>query len=281
MNSNDHIPNIVASSCATGVAEIATLPICSIKTNYQTKPLGNGHTFVNPYFSQSSLIEKSKDLQKHNLGQNTSSIKDVVKEIYVNKGLKGFYSASLPATCSQIISTSGKYTLYRFGTANNVPTVVSAIGSGIVVSIFTHPLDFIRVALQRQKHIQRGDKIFNSSQLGIKMFYRGYSKSLAKVIIGSSLFFPIYDFTKKNINKRLLLDTSYVPLLSSMISAIISTVILQPIDYIKVRNMAGLPWYQGLNPLKYLRGCSLNLFRVVPHFMITMTLTEKVYTLLQ
>jgi hypothetical protein len=264
MNPNDHIRNIIASSCATGIAEIATIPICAIKTNYQTKPL-----------------------------EKLPSVKDVVKGIYTNKGIKGFYSASLPAMSSQIISTSGKYTLYRFGTANNVPTVIAAIGSGIVVSLFTHPLDFIRVAVQRGDKIFKGNshfsqlslieksKNYQKHTLEVKMFYRGYSKSLTKVIVGSSLYFPIYDFTKKNINKRLLVDNSLTSLLSSMTSAIISTIILQPIDYIKVRNIAGLPWYQGLNPLKYLRGSSLNLLRVVPHFMITMTLTEKFHTLLQ
>ena len=230
----NHITNLIASSFATGIAEISTLPICVLKTNFQT----------------------DKQL----------AIPHLIRNIYQTRGIKGFYSASIPALSAQIISTSGKYTLYRIGTSNDVPKIISGIGSGVVISVITHPLDFIRIALQRGEGIS---ELMNNN--GLKTFYRGYSKNLTKVVIGSSLFFPIYDFSKSIVDN---------PIYASMSSAVISTIIMQPFDYIKTRNIAGLKWYQGMNPIKYFKGCSLNLLRIVPHFTIVMTLTEKLREIL-
>ena len=66
--------NIIYSSSATAVAEFLTLPICTIKTNFQ-----NIHDMrVKP------------------------SILGVVKDIYRRGGIKPFYAASLPAIGGQI-----------------------------------------------------------------------------------------------------------------------------------------------------------------------------------
>lgn len=219
--------NLVASSVATGIAELATIPICTVKTNYQTR--------------------------------QTNSIIQTVKNIYKYRGVKGFYSASIFAVPAQVISTSGKYTLYQLGRSYDIPRIPAGILSGLVVSSITHPIDFWRISYQRKEKPDYSK--------GIRIFYRGYSKSITKVIVASSLFLPIYDFTKDRINH---------PFLASLTSAIISTMLIQPIDYIKTRNVAGVPWYQGPNPIIYFRGCSLNLLRIVPHFTIVMTVTEKI-----
>ena len=75
------IDRVVNSAIATGVAEIVTLPICTLKTVYQ----------------------------------NTSSVSFVesAKKIYITSGIKGFYKASVPAIMSQMFSTSSKYAFYR------------------------------------------------------------------------------------------------------------------------------------------------------------------------
>ena len=85
--------NFIASSIGTAFAEIITLPICTVKTNYQ----------VNLHYK---------------------SIFDVIKDIYKKNGFIGFYNASLSAVSSQIISTSVKFTFYDYikkyrGTKNN------------------------------------------------------------------------------------------------------------------------------------------------------------------
>ncbi len=222
----NNLNNLVASSAATALAELVTIPICTVKTNYQTR---------------------------------NNSIIQTVQNIYKYRGITGFYSASIFAVPAQVFSTSGKYTLYQLGTSYDIPRIPAGILSGLIISSITHPIDFWRISYQRK------EKPDFSKGWGI--IYRGYSKSITKVIVASSLFLPIYDFTKDKINN---------PFLASLTSAIISTVLIQPIDYIKTRNIAGVPWYQGMKPMTYFRGCSLNLLRIVPHFTIVMTVTEYI-----
>ena len=69
-NNNKIFRNIVYSSLATSIAELATLPICTIKTNYQ-----NTHS---------------------------NSIINTAKSIYSRGGIKPFYAASVPAIFGQV-----------------------------------------------------------------------------------------------------------------------------------------------------------------------------------
>lgn len=208
------------SVIATGVAEFLTLPICTCKTVYQNS--------------------------------NHNSIKYTVNDIYSRLGIKGFYQASLPAISSQIFSTSSKYVLYRKLESSKVLSdnkFINGAISGVVSSLFTHPLDFIRVHWQMNADFQV--KHFDA-------LYRGYSKTFSKVIVGSSLFFPLTDLAKTKTDNIIL---------ASLLSGIVSTIVIQPIDYLKTRHIYGLSLYSE-SPYK---GLSLNLLRVVPHFMIVMT----------
>jgi hypothetical protein len=103
-------------------------------------------------------------------------------------------------------------------------------------------------------------------RLGFGLVYRGYSKTFIKILSSSAFFFPIYDMVR---------EQNYHPVVSSLISAIISTTLMQPIDYLKTRHIAGLQLYQGFNPLIYYKGLSLNLARIVPHFIIMMCFIDK------
>jgi len=42
----------------------------------------------------------------------------------------------------------------------------------------------------------------------------------------------------------------------------------------KTRQIYGLPWFQGYHPRLYFKGLSLNLIRIVPHFVIVMTTVD-------
>lgn len=221
--------NIIYSSSATAIAEFITLPICTIKTNFQNIQ----DMKINP-----SIINVSKD-------------------IYKRGGFSAFYSASYPAIGGQIFSTTSKYTLYRyFDTNPDYPIknkFLNGMTAGIISSLFTHPMDVIKV------HLQMGNK-FRMEKL-----YRGYSKTFAKIALSSSIFFPLYDTIKAKINN---------PYLSASCSGIVACILMHPIDYLKTRHMAGLNLYEGWNPLIYYRGLSINLLRIVPHFVITMGVIE-------
>lgn len=241
---NDQIPrppppwfkSIFISSIATTVAEISTIPICTLKTHFV-----NDEDPVNRSYSRS------------------------IRSIYQQQGgFRGFYRASGPAIAAQVLSTTLKYTCYRGLQSSNLIPNHGIIGNmingslvGIGVSLITHPIDVIRVHYQM-------DKKFPET----KILYRGISKSLSKGIIGSSLFFPLYDLFKNEIFPG-------SQTIASFSSAVTSTLIMHPLDYLKVRHIYGQSLYDSKwNILKYYRGVGLSLARIVPHFMIVMNTIE-------
>jgi len=221
-----------ASMVATAVAEVATTPICTLKTVFQ---------------NQSNGLNKT--------------IQQTMRNIYRVGGIKQFYNASPAAVSSQVLSTGFKYTLYRYLERNyQINPFVCGFLSGVAATIFTHPIDAVRVYLQMGNNVGKEFK-----QRPFNFMYRGYSRSFLKSGIGSSCFYPIYDFCKRKVDN---------PVVASGLSAIISTTIMQPFDYSKNRAIYGLTEVNKWNPFTYYRGYSLNLFRIVPHFIITMTVIE-------
>mgnify|MGYP000900356349 CR=1 FL=1 len=229
--------NFLASSIGTAIAEVATIPLCTIKTNYQTN------------LSHTSFI-------------------GVTKNIYASRGIIGFYDATPSAIASQILSTATKYTFYSSiknyrGTeqTNIMGNIFNGMLAGIFSSFFTHPFDVIKITNQQ------GHKFIPElKKHGVNLFYRGYSKSVSKSVLLTGSIFPVYDFYRTYVGNVFL---------SAICSSLTISIIIQPIDYIKVRHVAGLSWFQGFNVLDYYRGSHLNLLRSVPHFMITMYLTEE------
>jgi len=228
--SNKTYKYVVFSALSSCVAEIITFPICTIKTNYQNS---DG---ISIYHTTKSMISKH--------------------------GIQGLYNASGIAIVSQILSTTTKYTWYQ--TLKDIMpltnTFVIGALSGILACIMTHPVDVVKI-----HHQMHTPFLSELKQYGPMLFYRGYSKTLIKSTIGSSCFFPLFDFfNQKTSNSGV----------AALYSSVISTIIMQPIDYMKTRHIYGQPFFTGWNPYPYFKGVSLNLSRVVPHFIITMTLIE-------
>lgn len=225
---NDAIKHIVSSASATCVAEVATLPICTLKTNYQNT--------------------------------NHVSIQNTVRNIWHKHGIWGFYNASGLAIASQMLSTTTKYTWYQTLKDHIDNKFVAGAMSGALASLITHPVDVIKI--HYQMHTPFGPEF---KRYGPFLLYRGYSKTLSKSMLGSLCFFPLYDTFNDHFNN---------PFIASMSSAVISTTIMQPIDYMKTRHVYGQSYFMGWHPRPYFKGLSLNLARIVPHFTLTMTMIE-------
>lgn len=237
------IIDLCASSIGTFFAEIITLPICTVKTNYQT-----------------------------NL--NYKSIIPVAINIYIRRGIWGFYDSSCAAVASQVISTSSRFTFYNYikklrntqqdDLFNNI---LNGAICGIISSIFLHPIDVVKI------HIQNGQSFIKEFQkTGYSLLYRGYSKSFTKMLLNTSLILPTYDFYYSKFNDHVI---------AAALSSLTVTTVLHPVDLLKVRQIANQPLYLSFNDyyskLKYYyRGLHINLMRVVPHFIITMVITEKI-----
>lgn len=262
--SNPIFQHLIASAVGSGVAECLTLPICTVKTNYQ------------------------------NCDQKRS-VRQIIQQLYRDGGIRSFWKASLPAIGGQVVSSSSKYVMYNYISNLKLPYfetignrlwwsrmpysekiasfilkldtpytnyVLNGVISGVLSTLMTHPLDVIKIHWQMRKSIL--ETIKND---GMSVFYRGYSKSVGKTMIASSMFLPIYDWVKSQ---------SYHPVVASAVSSVISTTVMHPMDYWKTRQIYGLSFWQGWNPRPYFKGLPLNLARVIPHFMIMMNIIEQV-----
>jgi len=224
--------NFISSCAATVIAEFITLPICTIKTIYQS------------------------DLKY-------KSIINVVNDVYTKRGINGFYNATVMALLSQMLSTSTKYTFYSY-LKKDRNNLLKNIFNGAVAGFFStgivHPVDVVKVHRQNCINFRKELKT-----VGPKLFYRGYTKSLSKNIILTSIIFPFRDYFENHLENGII---------SSIISSFIATIILHPIDLLKVRQIGGLSLYDS-NIRYYYRGFHVNLMRTLPHFTITMFFIDK------
>lgn len=231
--------NLISSVIGTLVAEIITLPICTIKTVYQNNP-------------------------------THKSIKYTIKDIYKNVGLKGFVQASPHAIISQLISTSTKYTFYhkikehrKTKTDDIFSNSLNGMLGGVIGSLFSHPIDVWKNYSQR-------NQIFNWKSMDLKLYYQGYKASLYKNCILYAFLFPTYDFYKTKFNSVVI---------SSVLTTLTVSTIIQPFDYYKTVMMAGNDVkfkFNAVEMIKFGRGFNLMLMRSIPHFLITMSVTEQI-----
>lgn len=120
--------SILANSCA----EFLTIPICTIKTNYQ--------------------------IGSHN------NILSCIKNIYKSRGIYGFFSASIPSIGSRILFSTSRYTTYNLleRKDNHLSKSIHSMISGVIISLITHPIDNIKV------HMQMNNLKFNHFYNGYK-----------------------------------------------------------------------------------------------------------------
>lgn len=233
--------NLLCAVPAVAIAELVTLPICTIKTNFQNTT----HT----------------------------TLWQTIKHIYAYGGWKAFFRASYPAVLSQTFSTSSKYVSYRYISSLNLlgdnpicNSILSSILSGIGSSLVTHPMDFIKIHYQmcEKQNETVWKKIVDSRG---KSLYNGYSKTFGKVVLGSILFFPMFDYFHTKTSNAVL---------SSALTAILATIIIHPVDFLKTRQIYGLDIFRGVTSMTtyYYKGLTANMARIVPHFIITMSLVE-------
>ncbi len=232
---------LIASATGSLVAELITLPICTLKTVYQNN--------IN------------------------LTINETINKIKIESGYRGFYQAAFPAILSQVASTSIKFTFYELikdkrktdkkDIMNN--SINGALG-GIIGSIFTHPIDVWKNYEQRnESYINQFKKYLKKKNSGLmikELIYAGYLGSFGKNIALYSSLYPLYD-----LYSGLLEDTKY-KIISPILTSLTVSLIIQPFDYYKTVKMAG-----GLTS-KYTRGLSLMITRSIPHFWITMYITE-------
>ncbi len=232
---NSNYANIISSCVGTLFAEILTIPVCTIKTVYQNN--------------------------------SPETIPNTIRTIIKTQGIKGLFSASGPAIITQILSTSSKFTLYEriknyrgTSTSNILDNSINGMISGVAGSLITHPFDVWKNFTQRNvNYLTQLKKSTSFNNFITKGLYPGYTGSIGKNLALYSTLFPLNDFYKSQFN------SIYI---SAPLTTITVSLIVQPFDYYKVVKMA------GNKPVQPFRGFSLMLARNIPHFTITMCVTD-------
>jgi hypothetical protein len=231
---------LVESAVGTLVAEVVTMPVCTTKTVFQVR--------------------------------DHPTIRSAVQSIHQGpRGWKGFYAASFAGVLAQVVSTSSKFTFYRMF---QPPThahwsyrrqfamnACSGALAGVTGSFLAHPFDVWKVHRQLQQ-----DLVLQVRQQGPRVLYRGFQQGLAKNTMGGALYFGFFDLYSRGFSE--VLSETPKAFLAGAATALTASMITSPLDYLKTRRMAGLPWFQGWTPRPYYRGLTLNLARVVPHFSV-------------
>lgn len=233
-----------ASAVGTVAAEILTLPICTLKTRVQNdKAVARVHEWQGVLAAVRTIVDK--------------------------EGSRAFFRASGIAVTTQVFSTASKFTLYSWlqeqynADRHLARNVLHGIASGWLSCIVTHPLDVWKI------HMQMNTALLPAVAANPRVLYRGFSKTLSKVTLASALFFPLFDTTKRAVGDR--------PFVAGLLSGLVSTLIIHPLDCAKTRHAYGQPWFYGFSSLRpYYTGLSLNLARTVPHFAIVMGVTAAI-----
>ena len=149
---------------------------------------------------------------------------------------------------------------YRNNKDNDIfNNMITGASSGVIGGLLSHPFDVMKVFKQNNQSLT---KSFNR-----KIMFRGYSKNLIKSFMLGGLIYPLFDFSKNTFDNVVL---------ASIVTSIGSSVIIYPIEYMKIRHMAiGEKFTFDMNIRKYYNGFCLHNFRCVPHFLIFMYITEK------
>jgi len=212
MNFNLIDKKLISISLSILIAELFTLPICTIKTIYQNNKLTTIQT---------------------------------IKKIYLEKKIYGFYQGIIPAIIFQIISYSSKYILYQkiknLTIKNDIllNNFINGILSGIIVNLLTHPIDVWRNFVQLNKNYMLH---LRTVKYSLKNgFYIGFMNSIYKNLILNMLLFPLNDYFKYKFNSL------YI---SSILTTIVISIIVQPFDYyktIKISNNGGNNYFRGFH----------------------------------
>lgn len=194
------------------------------------------------------------------------TINQIIKEIYYIKGIRGFYNAIYPAIFSKILSSFFKFLIYNElkyirNTENNdlKNNVINGCISGVSVSFLSHPIDTLTNRLQRFKKIHIG-------LIERKILYAGFSQTITKNLILYSILFPLFDFSKSVTNNILL---------SCVMTSCTSSIVLQPIEYLRTRLIARQhsevkQIIKTFNYRQLLKGWQIGTFGNTIHFAISM-----------
>uniref|UniRef100_A0A0K0EC10 Mitochondrial carrier protein n=1 Tax=Strongyloides stercoralis TaxID=6248 RepID=A0A0K0EC10_STRER len=228
-----------------------------------------------------------------------------IKNVYKLDGLLGFYSGITGNLLRQATSSATRFTLYdilksNFGNGKNTTFLMRtlfAIASGGIGGFFGTPADKSCVRMmndskfpykERRNYKHVFDAIYKMAKKdGFLSLFKGWECGIIKGSVLTVGQAAIYDQVK-----LILLETGFFEdnfltfFVGSFIAAGIATILIQPIDTIKIRIMNSEPdVFKGyidcfvytlkLGPLAFYKGLVPAFVRVIPYTMIILIVSEE------
>lgn len=165
-------------------------------------------------FDISRTIFAARGLPQHSLQDAAGtfrppkSLYDFAFSLYQQKGLKGFYAGSGPASIQVVPYMGLNFAIYDYLTEEKRGVGFSAYAgmiSGCVSKIIVYPIDTIKKRMQEQAVFGPSGDTYEgtvdcllkmSRKEGIRSFYRGLIPSVWKTGIATGLSFSLYRYTK-------------------------------------------------------------------------------------
>lgn len=198
--------NLISGSIAGGIGAFCVLPIDIIKTHVQS----------------STIKPKQNSL-------------NIVKQIYLNRGIKGFYAGGL----TQVIFVAPEKAI-KFSTNEYILTIIdnkilAGMCGGLAQVIITNPMEILKIQAQIYVNNVNSNKftIIDAYKKigGFNGLYKGVGLCASRDIPFSGIYFPLYHFLMSNYTN------TYI---ASLIAGSIAAFSCTPMDVIKTRVQCNL-----------------------------------------
>ncbi|CDF89749.1 ZYBA0S05-00826g1_1 [Zygosaccharomyces bailii CLIB 213] len=136
-----------------------------------------------------------------------------IKEIYLTRGIQGFFKGAFPTILRQLGNTAIRFTVYtslkQWISPNRSLNKYYAFGLGAVSSCFvvavTQPIDVIKTRMQSKYSWMTYKNSLNCAyrifvEEGFTKFWKGWLPRLFKVGLSGGLSFGVYQYTENLIN---------------------------------------------------------------------------------
>lgn len=280
-NKNQRSNNtILLSMTASGLAELITVPIDTVKVHMQAHV--NRQTSV------------------HTTAKNPM-IRSMV-EIFKVDGLGGFYKSSMASVTKGMCSGGIRIGLYDYLNLSwkkdtyNTPAKVAANITqgaicGVVSSSVSMPFDLVKTRVQAVQGTSQAKNVGEMikhvlKEQGILGFYRGYRQTVERSVLISVIQMPVYFTMQQTLDQfRDILGLNTRATIATLAAIVTTTAIVYPLDLVKTqiqytgKTMGTIDMVKHIikttGPRSLYRGCSVGFARAFPLFWLTSIFYEN------
>lgn len=258
------------------------------------------------------VIKTRSQAQRKNLVNGNPDTIKIIKSIWKNEGIRGFYRGLLPITIGYLPTWTIYFTVYenskifypKYFSSETLSHVLSALTAGLASSIAVNPIWVVKTRLMIQTNEKLASKTYYKGTIdafktmyreeGIRVFYSGLLPSILG-LVHVGIHFPVYEKLKQlthsdkiDINNN---NHLWKLIFASSISKMIASSITYPHEILRTRsqmqeksktNLINIikEIYRNQGLKGFYSGYTINLIRTVPASAVTLVSFEYFKTYL-